>query len=100
MVDGVGENEVDGTKIGAKMAKSKSQGKSKNKNLVKALAQSFGSRFFTFRVIEAFTESIQACIKPPILHHHDSDCHIQIKTNISGYTINGVFSQLTLDNSG
>ena len=48
----------------------------------------------------AFTQLRQAFTKAPILRHFDPKCHIRIETDTSGYTIGGVLSQLTLDNSG
>ena len=48
----------------------------------------------------AFTQLRQAFNKAPILRHFDSECHIRIETNASGYAIGGVLSQLTLDNLG
>ena len=39
-------------------------------------------------------------IKVPILYHFDSERHMRIETDVSGYTISGVFSQLSLDDSG
>ena len=36
----------------------------------------------------------------PILQHFDPKCHIRIETDVSGYAIGGVLSQLTSDNSG
>ena len=49
---------------------------------------------------QAFTQLWQAFIKAPILWHFDLERHIQIETEVSGYTIGGVFNQLIWDNSG
>ena len=38
-------------------------------------------------------------IKAPIFHHFDPECHIRVETDISGYTISEVLSQLISDNS-
>ena len=46
---------------------------------------------------EAFNQFRQAFTKAPILQHFDSECHIRIETNASGYAIGEVFSQLTSD---
>ncbi len=35
-----------------------------------------------------------------ILNHFDPKCHIQIETDVSGYSIGEILSQLTLDDSG
>ena len=47
----------------------------------------------------AFTKLRKAFTKTPIFRHFDLKCHIWIKTNVSGYTINRFLSQLTLNNS-
>ena len=49
---------------------------------------------------QAFTQLKQAFTKAPILQHFDPKCHIRIETDVSGYAIGGVLSQLTLDNLG
>ena len=56
--------------------------------------------FLTLKAKLAFTELRQAFIKAPIFHHFDSERYIRVETNVSGYAIGGVFSQLTPDNSG
>ena len=48
----------------------------------------------------AFTQLKKAFTKAPILWHFDLECHIRIETNASGYAIDGVLNQLTLDNLG
>ena len=47
---------------------------------------------------QAFTQLRQAFTKAPIFRHFDSECHIRIETDVSGYAIGGSLSQLTLDN--
>ena len=42
-----------------------------------------------------FTQLTQVFIKAPILQYFDSKCHIQIKTDASGYAIDNLLSQLT-----
>ena len=87
-VDG-GEVEVDEVgKKGRKTSKSKKSSKSKT----------VGSDFLTPGAKLAFTELRQAFLKAPILHHFDPERHIRIETDVSGYAIGGVLSQLTLDN--
>lgn len=56
--DGVGNNKVDRAKVDAKMAKFKSQDKNKSKNSAKskALIQSFGLGFLSFKARQAFTK--------------------------------------------
>ena len=86
-VDG-GEVEVDEVgKKGWKTSKSKNSSKSK-----KAVGP---SDFLTTGAKLAFTELRQAFLKAPILHHFDPERHIRIETDVSGYAIGGVLSQLT-----
>ena len=40
----------------------------------------------------------QVFVKAPILHHFDPEHHIRIEIDVSGYSIYGVLSQLTLEN--
>ena len=56
--------------------------------------------FPTFGARKAFTELRQAFVEAPILNHFDPERHIQTETDASGYAIGGIFSQLTLDDSG
>ena len=48
----------------------------------------------------AFTQLRQAFIKAAIFQHFDPECHLQIETDVSGYAISGVLSQLTFGNLG
>ena len=87
-----GEVEVD--EVGKKARNlSKSTNLSKSKKTV-------GSDFFTPGTKLAFTELRQTFLKAPIFHHFDPEHHIWIETDISGYAIGGVFSQLNSDDSG
>ena len=56
--------------------------------------------YLTPNAKQAFIQLRQAFTKAPILQHFDLECHIRIETDASSYTIGGVLSQLTLDNSG
>ena len=47
-----------------------------------------------------FSQLRKAFTKALILQHFVSKCHIRIETDASGYAIDGVLSQLTLDNLG
>ena len=49
---------------------------------------------------QAFTQLRQAFTKALILRHFDSEWHIRIETDVSGYAISRVPSQLILDNLG
>ena len=88
-VDG-GEFEND--EIGKKIQKT-----SKSKNLFK-FKKTVRTDFFTPGAKLVFTELRKAFLKTPIFHHFDPERHIRIETDVSGNTIGGVFSQLTLDN--
>ena len=52
-------------------------------------------KFLTSKTKEAFNRLRQALTKVPILRHFDPEYHIQIETDLSGYAIGGVLSQLT-----
>ena len=100
-----GNNEFDG-KVNDEIddeVRKKDQKTSKSKNLFKKLSKSkktVGLDFFTPRARLAFTKLRPAFVKASILHHFDPERHIQVETDISGYAIGGVFSQLILDNLG
>ena len=55
------------------------------------------SDFQTPEIKLAISRLRQAFTKTPILHHFDPERYIQIETNVSGYVIDGIFSQLTLE---
>ena len=71
----------------------------KFKNLSKS-KKTVRSDFFTPGAKLVFTELRQAFLKAPIHHHFDPEHHTRIETDVSGYAIGGVFSQLTLDALG
>ena len=73
---------------------SKFKNLSKSKKIIRSLD------FLIPKTKLAFTKLRQAFLKAPIFHHFNSEYHIQIETDVLGYTISRVFSQLTLDNSG
>ena len=102
---GVDRNGVEHTK---KSGKSKSEktfksqnsaksGKklSKSGNLTNSNATEDGPKFLTPDARTAFNRLRLAFTEAPILQHFDSECHIWIETNASGYAISGVLSQLT-----
>ena len=101
-IDGSGmdEIEVDGGEIKVDEVGKKVQKLSKSKNLSKSKKTVRSSEFLTLGAKLAFTELRQAFIKAPILYHFDPECYIRIETDVSGYVIGGVFSQLTSDNLG
>ena len=92
------DDEVD-DKVGKKSRNPfKSKNPSKSKNLSKS--KKIESGFFTFGARMAFTKLRQAFIKAQIVYHFDLECHIWVEMDVSGYVINGVLSQLILDNLG
>ena len=91
--------EVDNGKVEDDKVGKKGRKMSKSKNLSKS-KKTVGSDFLTPRARLAFTKLRQTFVKAPILHHLDPECYILVETDVSGYVIGGVFSQLTLDNSG
>ena len=56
-----------------------------------------GPKFLTSNARAAFNRLWLAFTKAPILRHFDPECHIWIETDISGYAIDGVLSQLASD---
>ena len=84
-----GRDAVGRSDASRKSAKSKNQTKSGNSNNLEEL------KFLTSKAKEAFNCLRQAFIKAPIFRHFDSKCHIRIETNVSGYVIEKVLSQLT-----
>ena len=80
--------------------KKKVRNLSKSKNLSKSEKMVRCSDFLTLGAKLTFTKLRQAFLKAPILHHINSEHHIQIETDASGYAIGGVFNQLTSDNLG
>ena len=97
------DGKVDGGKVGDNKVGKKIQKTSKSKNLFKSknLSKSkktVGLDFFTSRARLAFNKLIPMFVKAPILYHFDPEYHIWVETNVSGYAIDGVISQLILDN--
>ena len=100
----VGNSVVDGNKIinqinsikrknYAKMTKSKILVKSKNLDFPpNSKNMEARSGFFTLEARLAFTKLRQAFMEASIPHHFDSEYHIQIETDVSGYTISEILS--------
>lgn len=84
---GIGKD-IKNLSIITKSAKSKKLNFAKNKLLE--------IDFLTFEAKEAFIYLREAFTKTLILRHFDSKCYIYLKTNTSGYTIGGIFCQMTL----
>ena len=68
----------------------------KSKKPIFAKANFFGTDFFTTGAKEAFIYLQKAFIETLILRHFDLECHIRIETDVLGYVIDKVFSQITL----
>ena len=98
----VESGEVEDEEIGEKVQKSfQSKNSSKSKNLFKSKNLSKSTLdFLTLRAKLAFTKLRQTFFKAPILHHFNPEHHIRIKTDVSGYAIGRVLSQLTSDDLG
>ena len=90
---GIDDSKVDGVEVEDDEVGKKAQKLSKSKNLSK-------SDFFTLGARLAFTKLRQAFVKAPILHHFDLEHYIRIETDASGYAIDGILSQLTLNDLG
>ena len=89
------EVKVEVNEVGKKVRKlSKSKNSSKSKKTVRS------SDFLTPGAKLAFIDLSQAFFMAPILYHFNPEPHIRIETDVSGYTIGEVLSQLTLDNLG
>ena len=86
-------SKVDGDEVGDDEVGKKVQNSSKSKKSVR-------SDFLTPGAKLAFAKLRQAFVKAPILHHFDPERHIRIETDVSGYAIGGVLSQLTSDDLG
>ena len=89
--------EVDGGEVKDDEIGKKVQKMSKFKNLSKSKKTVGSSDFLTPGARLVFTKLRQAFFKALILHHFDLKYYIRIKTDVLGYAIGGVFSQLTLD---
>ena len=81
-----------------KTTKSKILVKFKNHDFPKSRIEEIGTRFFTLQARLAFTQLRQAFIKTPIFHYSNLESYIWIKTDISGYAIRSVLSQLSSGN--
>ena len=110
---GIGGNGVKHAKKSGKLSKSgklKSEKTSKSWNsakLGKKLSKSGNStnsdatknepKYLTPDARTAFNRLWLAFTEAPILRHFDPECHIWIETDVLGYAISGVLSQLTFE---
>ena len=100
--DGEGGDGVDsgGVEIAKKSRKSKDQKLVKSKKLSKSgnlpnfNAKEAGLSFLIPGAREAFNRLRLAFTEALIFWNFDPECHIQIKTDVSGYAIGGMLSQL------
>ena len=83
--------EVDVGEVGVDEIGKKVQNSSKYKKTVRSLD------FLTPKAKLAFIKLRQAFLKAMILHHFNPKRHIRIETDVSGYAMSGVLSQLTSD---
>ena len=95
----IDDGKVDGNEIEDNKVEKKVQKLSKSKNLSKS-KKTVGSDFLTSRAKLVFTKLRQVFFKAPILHYFDLERYIRIETDASGYAINKVLYQLTLDDLG
>ena len=97
----IDDNEIEDNEVGKKdqkISKSKNLTKFKKSSKSKKMVRSLD--FLTPKARLVFTKLRQAFVKAPILYYFDLERHIQIETDASGYVIDEVFSQLTLNNLG
>ena len=97
VVDVVGGDEATEPTKGknlAKTTKSKILVKSKSHDFLKSRPEEVGTGFFIPEARLTFIRLRQAFPEAPILHYFDSESHIWIETDVSGYVIRSVLSQL------
>ena len=92
--------QINGGEVEVDKVEKKVQKTSKSKNLSKTKITIGSLNFFTLGAKLAFTKFRQVFLKALILHYFDPELHICIKTDISGYAIGRVSSQLISDNLG
>ena len=99
------KSEKSKSKKSSKSRKSKSEKTSKSQNLAKSGKKLIKSgnltnfnamedrpKFLTPDARTLFNRLWLAFTEAPIFRHFDLECHIQIETDVSGYTIGGVLS--------
>ncbi len=85
---------------GQKTAKSKKWIRAEKAEAFRAKNLGQSGSFLTADARKAFTKLRQAFVEAPILNHFDPERHIRIETDTSGYAIDGILSQLTLEDLG
>ncbi len=79
----------------SKTAKSKKWIRAEKAEASRAKNPGQSGSFLTTDAKRAFTKLRQAFLKALILNYFDLERHIRIETDISGYAIDGILSQLT-----
>ena len=97
--DGVEHAKKSWKSKGQKTSKSRKSTKSRKNSSKSENSPNFGATktglsFLTPGAREAFNHLRLAFTEAPILWHFDPECHIWIETDVSGYAIGGVLSQL------
>ena len=72
--------------------------KSGGNNTKKGIKAARNSNYLTLNAEKTFNHLWHAFIQALIVQHFDPKWHIQIETNASGYSIDGISYQLTLKN--
>lgn len=93
----IASRNIDINSFGSKYGSNKKLSKSRKSIILDTSGITKEPKFPSFSTRKTFNLLQQAFIKALILQYLDLECHIQIKTNASGYTIGGVLSQLTFD---
>ena len=83
-----------------KIAKSKKWIRAEKAETSKAKNLGQSGLFLTVDARKPFTKLTQAFVKALILNHFDSERYIRIETDVSGYAIGGILSQLTSNDLG
>ena len=86
--------------IGSIVGGSNCEDETVKRSLLKSKNSNKATGYLTPGVKQAFIQLRQAFTEAPILQHFDPKCHIWIETDLLGYAIGEVLSQLTLDNLG
>ena len=93
-VVGGGGGRADETVVDSSTSKNE---KSRKSTRVPNIGATGEPNFLTPDAKKAFNHLRLAFIEAPILRHFDPESHIRIETDVSGYAIGGVLSQLNLD---
>ena len=95
----IGGSEVDGVEVEDNEVEKKNQKTSKSKKLSKS-KKMVGSDFFIFGARLAFVKLRQAFVKALIFYHFHPKHYIWVQTDVLGFVIGEVLSQLTSNDLG